>query len=237
MLFPQPLLPGRVVERVNRFTLQVTLDAGDTSALPLGAHVANTGNLRSILQPGTPVMVTPAPFPRGKLPYRLVLARQWGRWVAVNSGLASRLLAEAIGEDRLASFRGWRVERSEPAVEDGRLDLLLVRNGRRLWVETKCTTLVRNGVARFPDPATERGRRHLERLISLVRAGEEAALCFVVQRADAHAYRTLDGIDPAFTATLQRARAAGVRCHAYRCFVSRRRTWILDEIPILDPPL
>lgn len=241
MLHRQPLLAARVLDQPNRFTVRVTLDDGPARAV--GAYLSNTGNLRSILVPGAEVRVTPAPNPGGKLPYHLVLARQWGRWVAVDANTSAHVVAESLEERRLPGFRGWRLERREPAVDGGRLDLLLVRGAsrgatsqseHRLWMEVKCTTLVRNGVARFPDPATVRGARHLRTLIDLARSGEQAAICFVAQRGDAKAFRPLADIDRLFVETLAEARAAGVRAHAYRCRVTQRGIWLHEEIPILD---
>jgi sugar fermentation stimulation protein A len=103
----------------------------------------------------------------------------------------------------------------------------------RLWMEVKCTTLVCNGVARFPNPATARGTRHLRTLIDLVETGEEAAICFVAQRGDARAFRLLEEVDSLFAATLIDARAADVRVHAYRCRVTQRGVTLHEEIQIL----
>jgi sugar fermentation stimulation protein A len=198
-----------------------------------GAYLANTGNLASILRPGIEVRVTPAVTTDRKLPYTLVLARQWGRWVAVDANLSASLIAEALDARTLPGFRGWRLVRREPPIDGGRLDLLLRRGERQLWMEVKCTTLVRNSVARFPSPATARGVRHLHALTALARDGEDAAICFVAQRSDARAFRTLDAIDPDFVAALDEARSAGVRCRAYRARVSQRAVTLLDEIPVL----
>jgi len=233
MLHRQPLLAARVVDQPNRFTLRVQLEDSSSSE-PTGAYLSNTGNLRSILIPGAEVRVTLAPRPGGKLPYHLVLARQWERWIAMDANLSAHLIAEAIGERRLPGFRGWRLERREPPVDGGRLDLLLRRGDRLRYVEVKCTTLVRNRVARFPNPATARGTRHLRTLIDLVRDGHEAAVCFVAQRTDARAFRTLPEVDPDFATALREARAAGVRAHAYRSRVTARGIWLHEEIPILD---
>jgi sugar fermentation stimulation protein A len=234
----QPLIPARVVDQPNRFTVRVALDAhSPDSAGPaagtVGAYLANTGNLASILRPGIVVRVTPAVTAGRKLPYTLVLARQWGRWVAVDANLSASLAAEAIEARALPGFRAWRLVRREPPIDGGRLDLLLQRGERRLWMEVKCTTLVRNGVARFPNPATARGARHVRALTALARSGEDAAICFVAQRSDARAFRTLEDVDPDFVAALEQARAAGVRCHAYRARVSQRAVTLLDEIPVL----
>lgn len=232
MLHRQPLLAARVVDQPNRFTVRVALEDGPAG--PVGAYLGNTGNLRSILVPGAEVRVTLAPNPGGKLPLHLVLARQWGRWVAVDANISAHVVAEAIEERRLPGFRGWRLERREPPVDGGRLDLLLSRGRQRLWMEVKCTTLARNGEVRFPDPATARGTRHLRTLIDLVRSGDEAAICFVGQRGDAKAFRPLADIDPLFVETLAEARAAGVRAHAYRCRVTQRGVWLHEEVPLLD---
>ncbi|MCC6236024.1 MAG: DNA/RNA nuclease SfsA [Dehalococcoidia bacterium] len=161
VLLPRLLLPARVVDQPSRFTVCVEPTQG-RSNLPVPAYLSNTGNLRQLLRPGAHVLITPARQAGRTLPFEIVLARQWGRWVAVDAMLSSRLLAEAIDAGTLAAFAGWRVERREPVLAGGRLDLLLRRGDRRLWLEAKCTTLLRNGVARFPLPATERGRRHLE---------------------------------------------------------------------------
>jgi len=232
MLHRQPLLAARVVDQPNRFTVRVALEGGRGE--PAGAYLGNTGNLRSILVPGAEVRVTPAPRPGTKLPYHLVLARQWGRWIAVDANVSAHVLAEAIEERRLPGFRAWRLERREPPVDGGRLDLLLTRGDKRLWMEVKCTTLARNNEVRFPDPATARGTRHLRTLIDLVQSGEEAAICFVGQRGDARAFRPLADIDPLFVETLAEARSAGVRAHAYRCRVTQRGVWLHEEVPLLE---
>lgn len=235
MEIPGPLLRARAVDQPNRFTVRVRLE--DAPGWPVvAAYLANTGNLRSILRPGAEVRVVAAVGSGRKLPYTLVLARQWGRWVAVDANLAPALVAEALVAGALPGFRGWRLERREPPHGGGRLDLLLRRGGDRLWMEVKCTTLVVNGVARFPDPATARGARHLRALTEIARAGEAAAICFVAQRPDARAFRTLDAVDPAFSSALREARAAGVRCRAYRCAVGQRRLRLAGLIPILDSP-
>lgn len=235
MRHAEPLLAGRVVEQSSRFTVLVDLAGSDGAAAGrVATHLANTGNLRAILRPGAAVRVTAVESHRRALRYSMVLAQQWGRWVAVDASLANRLVAEALAERRLAGFRGWHVLKREPRLGQGRLDLLLRRGRRRLWLEVKCTTLVRGGIARFPDPATARGVRHLEALRERVSAGDEAAICFVAQRADARAFRTLPTVAPAFSAALARARAAGVRCHAYRCHVTLQGATLWEAIPVLD---
>ena len=82
-------------------------------------------------------------------------------------------------------------------------------------------TLVRGGVALFPDAPTLRGRRHVEELHRAVAEGERAAIIFVVQREDAETFTPNDEADPAFGGALRRAVEEGVEVYAYACRVSR----------------
>ena len=90
-------------------------------------------------------------------------------------------------------------------------------------------TLVRDGVACFPDAPTERGRRHVDELAGLARQGVCAAVVFVVQRADAGAFRPNDETDPEFGQALRAARDAGVQVLAYRCRVNPPQITILTD--------
>jgi sugar fermentation stimulation protein A len=85
-----------------------------------------------------------------------------------------------------------------------------------LWVEVKSVTLVDDGVARFPDAPTARGRRHLQELTELTAAGERALVLFVAQREDARVVLPNRTIDPSFAAALARAKRAGVMLRAAR---------------------
>lgn len=101
-----------------------------------------------------------------------------------------------------------------------------------MWVETKSVTLVEEGITRFPDAPTERGRRHLETLIRAVAREDQAAVLFVVQRPDAHAFGPHTEADPAFAKALRRARGDGVAVLACRCHVSEEEITLDAFIPV-----
>jgi hypothetical protein len=87
--------------------------------------------------------------------------------------------------------------------------------GRQAFGEVKNCTLVEEGRALFPDAVTARGRKHLEVLSELRRAGHRAVIFFVVQRMDAECFSPADRIDPDYGRTLRQALDDGVEALVY----------------------
>ena len=124
--------------------------------------------------------------------------------------------------------------RSEVAWGRHRFDFLLAADGgRKMILEVKSVTLVEDGVGLFPDAVTERGRRHVETLSSLVDEGQtEAGVLFVAQRSDVALIRTASRIDPAFSQSLVKARRAGVRILARKCEVRLEGLSLGESVPV-----
>jgi sugar fermentation stimulation protein A len=100
-------------------------------------------------------------------------------------------------------------------------------NGKQCFVEIKNCTLVENGVARFPDAVTTRGQKHIQELVALAAKGHRAALFFLVQRTDAHAFTPAADIDPEYAQKLTQARLQGVE------IIVRDVVFDLDTAPAL----
>jgi len=230
-----PLVPATFVRRDNRFRVQVRLDDQTVAA-----HLPNSGRLTELLVAGRRVWLAPADARqrvRRRTAYDLVLVALADRLVSVDARLPAHLLDRAIRHGQAPPFEGYPIVRREVRRGRSRLDLRL-EGGAGLppcWIEVKSVTLVEEGVARFPDAPTLRGRRHLEELIEIVQAGERAAVVFVVQREDAERFAPHDEADPAFGAALRRAAQAGVEVHAFRCHVSREAIRLTAAIPVLLP--
>ncbi len=227
MRFPAPLVSARFVARDNRFRATV-----DMAGRLVPVHVPNSGRMRELLVSGTEVRLAPAHAPARRTAFDLALVWGSGGWVSVDARLPPRLFAEWLQRGGGGPLSGWLTVQREVTVGHSRVDLLLGRGDDRCWVETKSVTLVRGGVALFPDAPTERGRRHLQTLAALAESGQRAAVAFVVQRSDATHFRPNDETDPAFGAALRDAIRRGVTVVCCTCTVGEGGVEVVGEIPL-----
>ena len=72
----------------------------------------------------------------------------------------------------------------------------------------------------FPDAVTERGRKHLQTLIRVKRAGLRAVMLYVIQRMDVSLFGPAREIDPDYAAALDEAVRQGVEVFAVQANVS-----------------
>jgi sugar fermentation stimulation protein A len=211
------LISAVFVARPNRFVVRAALPDGAC----VDAHLPDPGRLRELLLEGARLRLRPAPEQsRRRTRYSVELVHSGGRsgtWVSLNPLRANRLAESLLTAGRVrGAGRGWPLRR-EVVREGSRFDFkLCCPDSKSLWVEVKSATLVEEGIARFPDAPTLRGRRHVDELAALSRAGDRAMVLFIVQRADAHAVAPHGEIDPAFARALRDARLAGVSLRAAR---------------------
>lgn len=200
------LIAGEVVERPNRFVLRV--DFGDG---PEPVFLGDPGSL-DVLKPGKTVLCDPVDDVDRATDYDAIAVAHGDIYVSLRAALANDLVAAAITGRRLPAFQDYAISEREPAYPDhGRADFLLdTPTGDAAYVEVKSCTHVEDGVAKFPDRPTERGRRHLNSLADIATADGEAHIAFVIQRPDATRLEPYRAVDPEFADRLAAAVAAGV---------------------------
>jgi len=178
-------MPAYFISRPNRFTALVELPDGSRRR----AYVADPGRLTELLHEGNEVLVVPKGG--GKLRYQLLAARLGEEWVLIDSRIHNDL-AQLILPDIpfLSAFRS--LER-EARLGNSRIDFRL--DG--YWLEVKGCTLIKQGVAYFPDAPTRRGLKHIRALRGQENAG---ALFLVMARAKLQALNFQT--DPAFSREL-----------------------------------
>lgn len=215
------------MRRENRFTCLVKL-GGRMEA----AHLANSGRLETVLTPGRTVFVAEALSSTRVTGWDLVTAQVGDICVSLDDRVPTRLINEALERKALPPFAQYTSIRREVPRGRSRLDFLLGSRSAECFLEVKSVTLVRNGVALFPDAPTVRGRNHVESLVWARKEGYEVAMAFVIQRSDAEAFSPNDEIDPEFSRALRLALIKGLDVQAYKCHVRPNEIELAGPVPV-----
>ncbi|MFA9461766.1 DNA/RNA nuclease SfsA [Thiohalorhabdus methylotrophus] len=217
--FEQTLLEGNLIRRYKRFMADVELPDGSV----VTAHCANSGSMATCKDPGQPVLLLPTDSPKRKLKYTWELYHSGSCWVGVNTHRPNALVAEAIAAGSVPELAGYAGMRREVKYgRNSRIDILLEDPDKGpCHVEVKnCTLLAPDGMVRFPDAVTERGRKHLDELMELAAEGGRAVMFFLVNRTDGKGFGPADHIDPDYGKRLREAAEAGVELLAYRTSIT-----------------
>ena len=195
-ILPWPeLIPGTLVKRYKRFLADVQLSDGQE----VTAHCPNSGSMTQCAEAGRPVYLSRQGGPKRRLAYTWELIHMGSSLVGVNTLVPNRLTKLSIAEGAVPLLAGYDSIRSEVKYgENSRVDLLLETGEKKCFVEVKNCTLVKDGVAAFPDAVTVRGLKHLRELQAQVRQGHRAVMFYLIQRMDADVFTPADAIDPAY---------------------------------------
>jgi len=224
-----PTREGRLLRRYKRFLADVELPGGEV----VTAHCPNTGSLTGCVPPGARAILRDSQNPARKLRWTLQTVEVDGTWVNVDTGLPNQLVAEAIEAGEVPELGDFEELRREVSYgERSRVDILLSRGERRCYVEVKSTTWARGGRAYFPDAVTLRGRKHLEELAAMVRAGQRAVLFLCIARFDVDSFAPADDVDPDYGRVLRRVAEEGVELLAYTTRVAPDRLELGDRLPV-----
>ena len=215
MKYPN-ICSGIFKSRPNRFIAEVEING-----VVERCHVKNTGRCRELLIPGARVYVQRHRNPARKTALSLIAVEKDGRLVNIDSQAPNAVWQEALAGGLLLPGRpeAAALIRREAVFGDSRLDFYIEWPEVRGWMEVKGVTLEEQGVVRFPDAPTERGRKHLRELSRAAREGWYAAVVFVIQMEGVAEVRPHTATHPQFAEALAQARTAGVKVLFLLCRV------------------
>jgi len=196
------------LDRPNRFLGKVLIDGKEELV-----HIHDPGRLSELLYHGNEVLLKKYCNEKRKTKWELLGAKYKGNWIFTNSKF-HRIISERILKDPQISPFG-KVEDIKAEVKTGnsRIDYLLMKNGKRIWVEVKGCTLEENNIALFPDAPTARGRRHVEELKKLIEEGDRAALLILIFHTNIKCFAPNEKRDKKFAETYLDAINRGLEVH------------------------
>ncbi|ADC47868.1 sugar fermentation stimulation protein SfsA2 [Methanobrevibacter ruminantium M1] len=197
----------------------------------------NTGRCKELLVEDAVVYLRPSDNPNRKTKYSLYYVENNGALVAMFSQEANKIVFDAINKNKVKELSNYSIIESEKTIGSSRIDIYLANHKSNFkdnadsksigedskediidetYVEVKSVTLIKDGVAQFPDAPTDRGRKHLEELISLKKEGIRAVVFFLVEHPNGNSFRPNWENDPKFSETLVKAYDEGVEILVYK---------------------
>ncbi len=216
------------IERINRFVVLAKIEGNQQFV-----HLHDPGRLKELLVPCAKLFLRKAENPGRKTNWDVILVRRGNRLVVIYSTMSNRLVKALLLNRQFPGLKLWKLKKTEPRYGKGRFDFELSRAGRRMFIEVKSVSLVEDGIARFPDAPTERGRRHLLELADASKRGYEVMVIFVVTRNDALSMEPHRQRDPKFAETLNTVTRQGVKAVAYVCDVTLQGMKLNKRIPVM----
>ncbi len=221
-------IEGIFKKRLTRFSALVLLENKVCEVF-----LPNPGRLEELLISGARVILKRNEHDKRKTRYDLIGVYHKGQKVSLDSRIPNKLVFEALKKGALKEFVGYSKIRPEATYGHTRFDFLLSNSQNSCLVEVKSCTLVKNGVAMFPDGKTKRGTRHLLDLIKAKNEGYRACLLFIIQRTDAYAFSPNDLVDPEFGTALRKALKYGVEIYPYLSEFNDNRITLKDKIEVV----
>ncbi|KKM93211.1 hypothetical protein LCGC14_1210690 [marine sediment metagenome] len=206
------LMKGIFLSRSNRFIGEIEYKGKVETA-----HIHDPGRLKELLIKGTKVLFT---YSKGKLKYYIKAVRADDEWVLLDTGLHSKIAMKVF--EYLPEFSTAKEIRKEVKVGNSRIDFVI--DGVPL--EVKGVSLVKDGIALFPDAPTKRGTRHVEEII--IHNG--IILFLIFRKAERFAPNKL--MDPLFTKKLSEARKKGIKIIPVQVSFDGKTIYYIRKIPL-----
>ncbi len=219
---------GTLIKRYKRFLADVRLDDGTEVV----AHCTNSGSMKSCLENGAEVYLTPVTDPKRRTKFTWEMIKINGGWVGINTANPNKLAFEAISAGLIPDLTGYTNVKREVVFGDSRFDVYAENETEKCFIEVKNVSLKEGKYALFPDAVTTRGQKHLKTLMEVKATGIRAVMLYIVQRTDVEVFAPAREIDPEYTKILKQAINAGVEVIVLLVEVTQQGIDIKKKLPV-----
>lgn len=222
-------IKGYIISRPTRFTLLIKLEGREEVI-----YLPNPGALSTVIHQGREILCLPNHKIGRKTRFDGFAVRIGDFYATIDSRYANTIFEKTLRKKSL--FPGFSILSKEKILRNyGRIDFLVKSiDGSIIYVEVKSCTHVENGVAKFPDRPTKRGRKHLKALQNLVEQGKHCWIVFVVQRPDAVEFHPFKEVDHEFSELLDKSVRFGVEVHVFKTqFMPPNKIYLKGKIPLV----
>ena len=231
MKFTKALIKGKFLKRYKRFFADIKVNKEI-----IIAHCPNTGSMMGLLNENNDAWVLKNEDPKRKLKYTLQILKTSKNMIGVNTHLANKLVHEGLQNNTLLEFKNLdKIVTEKFYNKETRFDFLVEKNKKKIFIEVKNVTLIRDGkTSEFPDAITTRGSKHIKTLMDAHKKGYECYVLFLVQIENCKYFRIAKDIDNEYYENYKLAKKSGVKFIAYNCKVGSKEIKIDKKVEILD---
>ena len=231
MKFTKALIKGKFLKRYKRFFADIKVNKEI-----IIAHCPNTGSMMGLLNENNDAWVLKNEDPKRKLKYTLQILKTSKNVIGVNTHLANKLVHEGLQNNTLLEFKNLdKIVTEKFYNKETRFDFLVEKNKKKIFIEVKNVTLIRDGkTSEFPDAITTRGSKHIKTLMDAHKKGYECYVLFLVQIENCKYFRIAKDIDNEYYENYKQAKKFGVKFIAYNCKVGSKEIKIDKKVEILD---
>ena len=231
MKFTKALIKGKFLKRYKRFFADIKVNKEI-----IIAHCPNTGSMMGLLNENNDAWVLKNEDPKRKLKYTLQILKTSKNVIGVNTHLANKLVHEGLQNNTLLEFKNLdKIVTEKFYNKETRFDFLVEKNKKKIFIEVKNVTLIRDGkTSEFPDAITTRGSKHIKTLMDAYKKGYECYVLFLVQIENCKHFRIAKDIDNEYYENYKLAKKSGVKFIAYNCKVGSKEIKIDKKVEILD---
>jgi sugar fermentation stimulation protein A len=228
VIFQNKLVHGTLIRRFKRFLADVRLDDGTEVV----AHCTNSGSMKSCLENGADVYLTPVTDPKRRTKFTWEMIKINGGWVGINTANPNKLAFEAISAELIPDLSDYTNVKREVIFGDSRFDVFAENETEKCFVEVKNVSLKEGKYALFPDAVTTRGQKHLKTLMEVKATGIRAVMLYIVQRTDVEVFAPAIEIDPEYAKVLKQAVNAGVEVIVLQVEVTPEGIYLKKKLPV-----
>lgn len=225
------IVKATFLERPNRFIAYCEIEGTIHKV-----HVKNTGRCKELLVPGTSVYLDEQDLPTRKTKYDLIGVYKGDRLINMDSQAPNVVVQEALekGLINLPGVQGaYHLIKREHTYGQSRFDFYIETvAGEKILIEVKGVTLEEEGIVRFPDAKTTRGKKHVLELVEAKKEGYSTFVLFVIQMDQIAYFTPHEERDPEFAAALRMAQTEGVEILAYNSQVTASTLDIYERVEV-----
>ena len=231
MKFTKALIKGKFLKRYKRFFADIKVNKEI-----IIAHCPNTGSMMGLLNENNDAWVLKNEDPKRKLKYTLQILKTSKNVIGVNTHLANKLVHEGLQNNTLLEFKNLdKIVTEKFYNKETRFDFLVEKNKKKIFIEVKNVTLIRDGkTSEFPDAITTRGSKHIKTLMDAHKKGYECYVLFLVQIENCKYFKIAKDIDNEYYVNYKLAKKSGVKFIAYNFKLGQKEIKIDKKFEILD---